>query len=125
MPDYDGDQTSIVYIVSSAQLVEANHLPFVFTDGHAIMYFSRYYSGCNNLHNVDWQIMRATYWMDTNDDNDRKRRRMAEFLVHDRFPLQLATELAVHDNKMAKHVGVILREAGISIQVEVKPQWYY
>lgn len=122
---YVGGQAPIVYLVSNAQLVQNARLQFVFTDGHAIMRLSNYYDTCDNLHHVDWSIMREKYWNDTPEDGDRKRRRMAEFLVHRYLPLGLVTQIVVYNQQMARRVVEILRDLEIDIEVGVNAGWYY
>jgi ssDNA thymidine ADP-ribosyltransferase, DarT len=51
---------------------------------------------------IDWDVMKSRYWNDTNEDNDRKRRRQAEFLVRHFSPWQLITEIGVM-NYTIKH----------------------
>ena len=46
---------------------------------------SRYFDSEADLGEVDFAATEARDWRDTDDDPDRKRRKQAEFLVHDFF----------------------------------------
>lgn len=82
---YQGGQAAVLHLVASAESVAKNKLSFAFTDGHAEMDISRFFTDLKNLDQIDWAIMQATIWRDTLQDGDRKRRRQAEFLVHNFF----------------------------------------
>ena len=54
---------------------------------------------------IDWELMESKYWHDTDEDNSRKRRREAEFLIHKFCPWTLVkdrtyakTPYIAHDN---------------------------
>ncbi len=79
---YQDGQTPILHLVSSVEAVQEAGIPFVFTDGHADMAISRFYTDLRDLNKVEWIIMKDVYWNDSFEDGDRKRRRQAEFLVH-------------------------------------------
>jgi len=59
--------------------------------------------------------MQARYWSDTNTDNDRKRRRQAEFLVHNFFPLRLVEAVGVRTRDREQQ-GSGLLEPRLAIQ---------
>lgn len=59
------------------------------------MSLSEYFTGLPELNRVDWPLMQETYWNDTQQDPDRKRRRQAEFLVYKYLPWELITEIVV------------------------------
>lgn len=122
---YSGSQEDIVYLVSSVQIIVTNSIPYVFTDGHAIMKLSEFYNRSSDLDKIDWQIMKETYWNDTEQDGDRKRRRQAEFLVKDFLPVQLLKGIAVRDKETETGVRKILENYGILLPVRVKYDWYY
>jgi hypothetical protein len=86
------NQSSILYVVSSAQAVADAGQGFVFTDGHAIMAVTHFFSDLADLGKVDWKVMTSKMWNDTQKEPDRKRRRQAEFLVHDAYPFDLTSE---------------------------------
>jgi ssDNA thymidine ADP-ribosyltransferase, DarT len=75
------EQDDVVYIVTKASVIEAAKLSFIFTDGHALQVFAQFFNDLQHLNAVDWAVMQAQYWKNTEEDNDRRRRRMAEFLV--------------------------------------------
>jgi len=85
--DHSEGQTPVVHLAASAQAIRAAGHSFVFTDGHGTMQITQFFDNLADLDKVDWQIMKAKYWKDIDIDNDRKRRRQAEFLVHEVFPL--------------------------------------
>lgn len=78
---YQDGQKQIIYLVSTVQQVLSEEIPFVFTDGHAIMSYSEFFNDPVDLKQIDWGIMSSRYWNDTTEYPDRKRKRQAEFLA--------------------------------------------
>ena len=122
---YDDGQRSILHLTSTAELVVQSGLPFAFTEGHAEIAFSEFFDGLESLNKIDWVVMHSRYWNDTNEDSDRKRRRQAEFLVHDFFPWTLVTGIGVIGSRMASEVGAALRQCDHQPEVVVERGWYY
>lgn len=122
---YTGGQRRVAHLVSSVEAVEASERPFVFTDGHAIKAFSRVFESPDDLHHVDWAIMRETYWGDTVADNDRKRRRQAEFLVHSFCPWACILGVAVYGEAEAEEARRAVAGADPPGRVAVRRGFYY
>ncbi|UCH93331.1 MAG: DUF4433 domain-containing protein [Candidatus Aminicenantes bacterium] len=122
---YRGGQEDIIYLVSDIESIAANEIPFVFTDGHAIMAFSNFYNQLNDLMKIDWKIMNEKYWADTQEDNDRKRRRQAEFLIKDFLPLHLISEIGVMTTDIQNELKTVAFKCGYDKIVHVKRKWYY
>jgi len=74
---------------------------------------------------VDWELMEAVIWANTPEDGDRVRRRQAEFLVHGAVPLALVEELVVIDDSVRSRVQELLDQAGSTLPVVVRPDWYF
>jgi hypothetical protein len=121
---YPQGQVPIVQLVSSVQAVSVIR-PFAFTDGHAIMSLSEFFTDLADLARVDWPLMRAKMWHDTQADPDRKRRRQAEFLVYQHCPWELITEVAVLNRQVEAHVVQLLELVAYRPPVHVRPNWYY
>jgi len=122
---YTDGQKPILHLVSSAEAVKGMKLPFAFTDGHAPMDISRFFDHLKDIDQIDWKIMRATYWADTIEDGDRSRRRQAEFLVHRFFPLSLIESIGVINKEMATQVTGLLEQLKQRPNVQVESTWYY
>jgi hypothetical protein len=124
---YLGGQESIVYLVTTLARVQQSGIPFVFTDGHAIMQFSEFYNDPANLDKIDWELMTAQYWADTDDDPDRKRRRQAEFLLYEKCPWLLIAGIAAFDDAMKARVEMLITNEQCTHlpRVKVKTDWYY
>ena len=74
------DQRRLVYFASSTELAYGAGLDCVFTDGNAAVHITEFDDDPANLQTlVDWPVMELTYWHNTDEDPDRRRRRMAEF----------------------------------------------
>jgi hypothetical protein len=123
--NYNGGQNLILHLFSTVEKVVERDLPFTFTDGHAEMATSKFYEEVADLDKIDWEIMRAQVWRDTEDDGDRKRRRQAEFLVYNHFPIDLINGIGVISESIKNRVEQILNQANIQTKVVVKPHWYY
>ena len=123
---YSGGQSEVVHLVSSVEVVNEASLAWVFTDGHAEMApLTEFFDDLKDLDKVDWNLMNARYWHDTDDDMDRKRRRQAEFLVRDFFPWELITEICVADKAAAGRVEEILENSKHKPRLGIRPGWYY
>ena len=123
---YDEGQKPLIYLVSSAQVVAAAGIPFVFSDGHGIAAFTDWYDDLSQLDKVDWKMVYQHYWADKPDDMDRQRRKQAEFLIHNFCPWPLIQEIAVINQSVKMQVENQIAEfEGMQKPVIVKPGWYY
>lgn len=97
------------------------------TDGNAAVALSHFTDDATRLPAfLDWPLMRETFWADTTDDPDRQRRRMAELLVHRRFPLTALVGFAVRTGIRSRDIRRILTDAGRPEDyVSVRADWYY
>ena len=120
---YAEGQKPVIYLRSTIEAVTEAGLRWVFTEGHADMLFTDFFDDLKDLDKVDWALMQARYWHDTNDDPDRKRRRQAEFLVHEFFPWELVSYIGVYDRSIAEQAGGIIKGGGPEVGIELG--WYY
>ena len=76
---YTDGQEPVIHLRSTAEAVKKAGLSWVFTEGHADMGYTDFFDDLKDLDKIDWDLMQARYWHDTNNDPDRTRRRQAEF----------------------------------------------
>jgi hypothetical protein len=112
-------------LVSSAEAISQANLPFVFTDGHAVVQISLFYNDLKDLNQVDWKVVSHWSWHDTLTDNDRLRRKQAEFLVKSYFPFSLVKEIGVINQTMREQVLAFLENAAHKPIVSIQRKWYY
>jgi hypothetical protein len=126
VPNYSGGQDPLVYLLSSAEAVAASGALFVFSDGNCASTVTSFNGDLSQIESVvDWEVMRAQMWANTADDPDRKRRRMAEFLVHQRIPIEAFSEIVVRHVTLKKQVEGLLASYGVDLPVSIKPGWYF
>lgn len=123
---YTQGQKPIIYLVTTAETIKNASIPFVFTDGHAIMAYSEFYDDLNHLKTaIDWAVMKSKMWNDTPQYPDRKRRRQAEFLVYKHCPWQLINSIAVIDGSIAQQVNQLLQAHPHQPPVNICRHCYY
>jgi len=105
---YNEGQEPIVYLISSAQKIEASGAGFVFTDGHGLANFTQWFDSLTYLGAIDWPLLAGKYWNDTPQDNDRQRRKQAEFLVLSQLNWELVQKIVVYSDRMKIKVEAIL-----------------
>lgn len=122
---YKDGQIPIVHLVSSVTQIQKTNHQFVFTDGHATMNFTRFFTEISDLDQVDWSLMRETYWHDTPPHLDRKRRRQAEFLVYNQVGFSAFIGIGVINQQIQQRIEVTLAAHQIKLPVVVRQNWYY
>jgi hypothetical protein len=86
---------------------------------------SLFYNNLNALNELDWKVIESWSWHDTISDNDRRRRKQAEFLVKQHCPWQLIQEIGVINNAVRDQVAAMLEGSEHKPIVSVCRQWYY
>jgi hypothetical protein len=124
---YNEGQGPIIYLVSSIRRIEGAHRPYVFTDGHGLAAMTRWFDDPARLGEIDWDLVGQRYWADTPEDNDRQRRKQAEFLVWRHLPWSALAGIAVMTQPVKEQVEAVLaaNPVGAGTKVVVKRDWYY
>ncbi len=123
---YLGGQDEVVYLVSTVERLGALGLPFVFTDRNAVLQFARFFDDAAEMESViDWKVMEGRRFDNTDTQIDRKERRMAEVLVHQRCPWDAITEVAVRTRDRLGEVSSLLATLDVSTPVSARPGWYF
>jgi len=125
---YSQGQQQILHLVTTAESVSDRGLAYAYTDGHAVMEYSDFYDDIEYLYLepiIDWELMEARYWSDTEEDPDRKRRRQAEFLVYQFFPWHLVNEIGVINSTIQSQVRNLLLKSVHKPNILVHRDWYY
>ncbi len=127
VPDYQGGQSRVIYIVSSAEAVAGTNGVWCFTDGHAVEGITEFFDQLDDLAKVDWDAVGTWRWGGRwlLKDPDIKRRKQSEFLVYERFPWDLVEQVGVFSQTIAAQVVDILGEGGQSTRVTTQRDWYY
>jgi hypothetical protein len=120
-----GGQNAIVHLEFDAEAILAAGVACVYTDGNAASQPLAFHDPRQGFAALSWDVIRSERWHDTADDNDRKRRKQAEFLARDEVPWRLAVRLGVFDNGAVLAVQKALSGALHQPAVECRPDWYY
>lgn len=127
VPGYGEGQEPLIYLVSTAQAVVVAGHRYVFTDGHGLANFTDWFDDLDRLDAIDWPLLKEKIWRDTPDDNDRQRRKQAEFLVWQSLCWDALLGIGVQTVAMQQRVEQLLRQHPHCKQLPVKvlPKWYY
>lgn len=124
---YSEGQEPLIYLKSTAQAVEERGTEFVFSDGHGLATFTSWYEDLKDLDKIDWDMVYQRYWLDTDKDMDRQRRKQAEFLVYRFCDWKLIDSVVVMNRQMKKRAEQIMSEFPKNLRrlAKIDPQWYY
>lgn len=128
-------QADIVHIETTVERAAADG-QFVFFDRNATYAYADAFTDLAKLDRVAWDLILEAPRLDGfckyfNDKSDperyvgRREKRMAEFMVHGRLPLDRITRFGVIDEQKAEQVTAILRRGGIDLPVVVMRDWYF
>ncbi|MBF0290380.1 MAG: DUF4433 domain-containing protein [SAR324 cluster bacterium] len=122
---YEEGQKPLIYLVSTAQKIVEENLKYVFSDGHGIAIFTKWFDDLADLGKLDWPTIYAKYWADTLEDMDRQRRKQAEFLIHQFCPWSAIIGIGVINSEMVEEVEIVLKQYNADVPVKVTRSWYY
>ena len=123
---YTDGQWPILHLETSTEKIVETGRRFAFTDGHAEIGFSDYSEDLGCLDSfIDWEAMKSSYWNDTANHPDRKRRRQAEFMVHETVPWAAIQRIGVLDIRMKERLESLLQSSSHRPLVVVATDWYY
>lgn len=118
-------QAELVHVVSHVDVIAEMNQPYAITDRNAALGYAAFADDLSHLDSlVDWTLQDQKYWHNTPAEPDRMERRMAEFLVHERCPVDAIRGLVVidvaHQNRV--HDALIGYDHPA---VQVDRAWYY
>lgn len=123
---YAGGDRPLVYLAATIGAVVDAGLGWAATDGNAANATTAFTAELGELGSmVDWPLMVAARWNNTEGDPDRQRRRMAEFLVHGEVPIGVFHEVAAYSSWYAAQARTALGDHPLTGRVAVRRAWYY
>ncbi len=125
VPDYTGDQSEIIYLVTSVEKIGQANLNFVFTDRHAKLNIANFYNRVADLHDVDWNVIKSDRWNNTKSDFDRQERKQAELLVHQHVPIDVMLGIACYSDTILRIISQQIQQASLAIPTAIRRTWYY
>ncbi len=120
-----GTQQDILHLVLDAESLIGNGLACVHTDGNAASQPLRFYSGVEGFGRLRWDVIQSWSWRDTPDDNDRKRSKQAEFLVHDTVPWSFVQLIGAMTEATRDRALAAMASAAHRPPVTLQLDWYY
>jgi hypothetical protein len=123
-------QKDIIYICCKLSDLTSNGFQWCYTDGNAATAITKFFKKLENIEKkVDWRSVNTTDFRDENadGDEDRVRKKHAEFLVKDNVPPQFIKAIVVLNDQKKKEVEAILTKLKLSIKVVINPnrQYYF
>jgi hypothetical protein len=122
---YRGGCDELIYLCTTLERIDRLGLPWVVTSRNARLQPADFTSSWDELHDhVDWDLMKQRMWNNIPDYHDRKERRMAEALVHERVPWEAIQAIGCRSESVASRVRDQLG-ASDAVQVAARRGWYF
>ncbi len=117
--------SEIVIIVARIREFWSGGLSAVFSNGHALMKQTQYFSSAADLGQIDWNILQNRDFKKTEADTDKSRRYQAEALVHGHVPIALIRGIVCNTVAGKARVDGWAQSRGLQLNVVVRSGWYF
>lgn len=117
--------SEIVILVSSLPKLATQNIPFVFTDRHALLLTATFYSDLARLDCIAWTLLQNRDFKHDLDDPGKFEKYQAEALVHRHLPTTALSGIVCHGNAQKDVLQRELEQRGQTLQVAVRPDWYF
>jgi len=117
-------QGDIIYLCCKLTDITSSDLQWCYTNGNAATAITRFFKKLENIQiKVDWHSINTTDFRDENadGDEDRVRKKHAEFLVKEHVPVEYVKAIVVLNEKRKDQVQVILEKLNSTIPVLINP----
>jgi hypothetical protein len=114
----------LVIIVASLHDLHRAGVSFVFTDRHALLHWTRFFTSVRDLTSVDWSALQSRDFRRDAEDPDRIARYQAEALVHRHMPASLIRGVACYDEASKAFLDDVVSRSPVSPPVKVFREWF-
>jgi ssDNA thymidine ADP-ribosyltransferase, DarT len=120
-------QKEIIYICCRLNELINNKFQWCFTDGNAAKNITKFSNNIKDLKKLDWRSIESKDFRDenTDGDEDRVRKKHAEFLVKDYVSVEYIKGIAVLNETVKEEVEETIKNLKLSIEVKIKPEFYF
>lgn len=120
-------QQDIIYLCCKLNELATGDFQWCFTEGNAAKAISRFFTSVDHIEQIDWHSVKSTDFRDANadGDEDRVRKKHAEFLVKDHVPVAYIRSIVVLNAAIKSQVETILRSHSLTINVHVHTSFYF
>lgn len=117
-------QKDIIYICTSLTVLANDENQWCFTDGNAAKTITKFYNELSKLNKLDWRSINTTdFRIDNADgDEDRIRKKHAEFLVKDYVSSENIQSIVVFNQTSKKEAKAIMEKSNREIDILVNPR---
>jgi len=121
-------QESIIYLGCKFSDLASDKFQWCYTNGNAAAAITRFYTTLEDIeHKIDWHSIDTTDFRDENldGDEDRIRKKHAEFLVKGHVPVDYIKAIVVLNAGKEKEVKTILGKLDLNIKVHINHKFYF
>lgn len=126
---YREGQAEIIHLVAdlfqTIEWAESNHKRWAFTRTNTGANIFEDYSDLEYLVDLNWSAIRSFRWSGKGIDPKIKDEKQAEFLLEERFPWHLISQIGVYDQYILETVQKIISENSNKPKIAIKENWYY
>ena len=115
-------QEDVVYIITSVNTVKEANCEYCFTDKHAKLALAGFYRNDADFDKIDWEVIKAKFWHNIPEYQDRQDRKQAEFLVRHHVPVSCINWLGVKSEERKKYFEEIISSLGLPNKVYLDPK---
>ena len=119
--------SEIVIMVSSLPALAAQKIPFVFTDRHAYLQTAtqNFFSDLARLDRIAWDLLQNRDFKKDAYDPSKFERYQAEALVYRHLPVAALSGIICHGEAQKTALQAEIENRRQTLQVAVKPNWYF
>lgn len=115
----------IAIIVSKVYRLADYEIPFVFTNGHARLKETEFFSNTSDLERIDWELLRNKDFQKDPEDPGKLGRYQAECLAFRQVPAHALLGIVCYDQENATQVADDVERRGLNLSVKVIKGWYF
>ena len=117
--------SAIVIMVSSLRDLANTEIPAIYTDRHAYLRATRFFSSLDDLDQIDWIPLRRRDFRRDVDNPGKTARYQSEALVHQHLPVEHLSEIVCYDNHERELLEQRRDELQVNLMITVKRRWYF